>query len=29
MKPIEIQDLQNTIDKIIEKDKKNEKPTYD
>ena len=29
MKPIEIQDLQNTIDKIIEKDKKNEKPAYD
>ena len=29
MKPIEIQDLQNTNDKIIEKDKKNEKPTYD
>ena len=29
MKPIEIQDLQNTIDKIREKDRKNEKPLYD
>lgn len=29
MKLIEIQDLQNTIDKIREKDRKNEKPLYD